>query len=107
MSRKKLRNYDDKEDIKNLTIRERALSKLFGLIFHLNNNQIRYCMEYRGYEFILSKYNFSKKEYEIVECHNFTQMEYNESYRIIRTINKRLYDELLSKVETDYEWEED
>ncbi|MGL4998703.1 MAG: hypothetical protein ACRC5T_07010 [Cetobacterium sp.] len=95
------------EDIKNSTIRERALSKLFSLIFHLNNNQIRYCMEYRGYEFVLSKYNFSKKEYEVIECHNFTTMEYNKSYQLIRRINKSLRDELCNVwVECDLEEDE-
>lgn len=112
MSRKKLKNYDDKEDVKNLSQRERALSKMFGLIFHLNNNQIRYSMEYKGYEFILKKYDFAKKEWNEVSRKNFTQISYADSYadsyRYIRDINAKLYNELCEfALGIECEWEDE
>lgn len=108
MSRKQLKNYKSKDDVKNLTNRERAISKLLSLIFHLNNNGSRYGFSYMGYMFTLSKYNFSTKQWEELENHNFTQMDYNESYQIIRKINKRLYSELSSlSLGIDCDWEED
>ncbi len=108
MSRKKLKNYDDKEDVKNLSQRERALSKMFGLIFHLNNNQIRYSMEYKGYEFILKKYDFAKKEWNEVSRKNFTQISYADSYRYVRDINAKLYNELCEfALGIECEWEDE
>ena len=105
MSRNRGKQLKDKEDIKNLTKRERLLSKCFSLIFHLNNNQQRYSIEYRGYMLILSKLNFDKREWEVLEEHNFTQMEYSKSAQVIHDINKHLYKELI-KFTNDIEWED-
>lgn len=108
MSRKQLKNYKSKDDVKNLTNRERAISKLLSLIFHLNNNGSRYGFSYMGYMFTLSKYNFSTKQWDELECHNFTQIDYNDSYQVIRKINKRLYSELSSlALGIDCDWEDD
>lgn len=94
MSRKNLKSYKNKDDIKNLTNRERAIARLQSIIFHLNNNQVRYGFSYLGYEFNFMKYDFNKKEWVVLESHNFTQMQYNESYNIVRKINKKLAKEL-------------
>ena len=110
MGRKQLKNYKNKDDAKNLANRERAIYKLLRLIFHLNNNGSRYGFSYIGYMFLLSKYNLPTKQWEELENHNFTQMDYNESYLIVREVNKRLYSELCSLstgVECDLEDEDE
>jgi hypothetical protein len=107
MGRKTLKNQQNKEDVKNLTHRERCLARLVSLIFALNNNGSRYGFSYLGYEFVFSKYNFSAKSWDIIESHNFTKMSYDRSYKTVHEINKKLRKELLCLGEDIAEWEEE
>lgn len=108
MGRKQLKSHKRDADVHNRTIRERHLARLFSLIYLLNDNQCRYSFNYNGYMLTLSKYNFSKKQFELVEEHNITQMDYDKSYKVIYQINKRLHKELISFGDSiDCDWEED
>lgn len=55
----------------------KIVSQIWRLIFLLNNNGIRYSFHYKGYEVILSKYNFDLKEYDEIMWFNITKHSYS------------------------------
>ncbi|MGL5962664.1 MAG: hypothetical protein ACRCZ0_12050 [Cetobacterium sp.] len=90
MGKRDMEKLSDRDNTSNLTKRERCIARAISLIFHLNNNKERWGIAYLGYLLVLSRYNFSKKEWEVVEEHNFTTMGYAKSYQVVHNINTML-----------------